>query len=169
MYYFYAKLFDNKNMDYVFENPQKNNFSVIKDGVTLSTLPTKISAIQYRNAILINEALRKLTQVLDMPIISFDYLYFLVGVTEDINYRDLAMKHYESTIVDYKIGGLIYFDLFLDDDQSEWEKVKELYLANGGSEENIKTMSGIIKEFNTPKPQIPTQPNTTPPANIEIK
>lgn len=147
MFYFYAKLFDNTNNDYIFENPQKNTFSIIKDNITIKELPNRILAIQYRNSFIINDVIRALTQRLNIPIVSFQYLYFLIGVTDDINYRDLAMKHYEDLVANNLPNGLIYFDLFLDKDSSEWDKIKSLYLENGGDEANIKNISQILKEF----------------------
>lgn len=147
MFYFYAKLFDNTNNDYIFENPQKNTFSIIKDSTTIKELPNRILAIQYRNSFIINDVIRVLTQRLNIPIVSFQYLYFLIGVTDDVNYRDLAMKHYEDLVASNLPNGLIYFDLFLDKDSSEWDKTKALYLENGGDEENIKNISQILKEF----------------------
>lgn len=147
MFYFYAKLFDNTNNDYIFENPQKNTFSIIKDNITIKELPNRILAIQYRNSFIINDVIRVLTQRLNIPIVSFQYLYFLVGVTDDVNYRDLAMKHYEDLVANNLPNGLIYFDLFLDKDSSEWDKTKALYLENGGDEANIKNISQILKEF----------------------
>lgn len=147
MFYFYAKLFDNTNNDYIFENPQKNTFSIIKDNTTIKELPNRILAMQYRNSFIINDVIRSLTQRLNIPIVSFQYLYFLIGVTDDVNYRDLAMKHYEDLVTSNLPNGLIYFDLFLDKDSSEWDKTKALYLENGGDEVNIKNVSQILKEF----------------------
>lgn len=147
MFYFYAKLFDNTNNDYIFENPQKNTFSIIKDNITIKELPNRILAIQYRNSFIINDVIRALTQRLNIPIVSFQYLYFLIGVTDDVNYRDLAMKHYEDLVANNLPNGLIYFDLFLDKDSSEWDKTKALYIENGGDEANIKNVSEILKEF----------------------
>lgn len=126
MIYIHSKIIDNQNNDYVFENPSRNIWGLIKDGVTLVELPTKKDLVQYRQCLFGNEAFTYFVDEFEKPV-DFPHLsYTLCGYTNEKN-KDKMLKIAQEILS--KASILIYLDICDDKDDSDWQVLKDDFIA----------------------------------------
>lgn len=131
MIYLHTKIFDNQNLNYIFENPQKNIWGLIKDGVVMKELPTKVDLIQYRQVLFTNQSLVWLLDTFNTHIEAPSLFYFLNGYSNPTN-QDKILEYSYQSLDNCKI--LIINDEFNDDENDVWLKLKEYFIQKYGDE-----------------------------------
>lgn len=134
MIYLYSKIYKNGNRDYIYAN--RNTYSVIKDGIKLTEQPTLDSAVGYRNVLFTNEAVNWLTQTFNEAVDSTELFYSLTGYlfpTDTASLMQAIQLGYKKV---RKAKVLIYFDMFLDKDNSEFKNFLAEFLKEN-KESNV--------------------------------
>lgn len=150
MIYVYAKILDNQNDDYIYENPTKNNWGLIKDGITLAQLPTRKDLVQYRQCLFANEAFTWLVNTFEIPVNVPNLFYTLGGYTNDSN-KQTMLNIAKQILAESKI--LVYFDICADKENDEWLEIKEAFIAKYPADynERIFAYSKVFADKNVQK------------------
>lgn len=125
----YVKIFDSKNRDYIYENPQKDEFVISMGGNNdIKALRMLDDAIIYRQAFLANEAINKLTQELNEPIVCNELFYYLTGYLNRFDSQGWELIHNLSleSVKEAKI--LIYLDFCLDKDVEGFKELQDEFI-----------------------------------------
>lgn len=123
MIYLYTNIFNSTNEDYIYENPQKNSWALIKNGVIITDLPTKKDLLLYRQCFFANEALVWLANRFEVPIDIPNLFYTLAGYATDKN-KDSMFK-ISQQILNNSAHILIYFDTCNNKNDEEYTKLVE--------------------------------------------
>lgn len=123
MIYLYTEIFDSTNEDYIYENPKKNSWALIKNGVIITELPTKKDLLLYRQCFFANEALVWLANRFEVPIDIPNLFYTLAGYATDKN-KDSMFK-ISQQILKNSAHILIYFDTCNNKNNEEYVKLVE--------------------------------------------
>lgn len=132
MIYLYSKIYKNSNRDYIYAN--RNTYSVIKDGIKITEQPTLDTAVGYRNVLFTNKAVNWLTDTFGEAVDSTELFYSLTGYLFPTDTAALM----QATQIGYKkcrqAKVLIYFDMFLDKDDSEFRNFLAEFLSNNNKD-----------------------------------
>lgn len=131
MIYMHQKIYDSLNNDYIYENPQKNQWALMKDSAVMNQLPTKENIVLYRQSLFGNQALIWLLDTFDTPIQAPALSYFLSGYSNKNNQDKLL--EINKKILD-KCSILLHYDEFYDKDDTHWEELKKYFLETRGQE-----------------------------------
>lgn len=144
MIYLHIKVIDNQNLDYIYENPAKNEWALIKDSVTINKAPTRALITQYRQCLFGNEAFVKLLDMFNVAVQIPNLSYTLSGYASEVN-KDKVLEFAKEILKACKV--LIIYDLCKDTDNeiAELKQVmQEMYPTD--YEQRIYNFSTIERD-----------------------
>lgn len=151
MIYAHLKVLDNKNNSYIFENPEKSKWALIKNDVTLKELPTRNDLVKYRQCMIGNETFIWLTNAFKVPIFMPSLTYFLIGYIDDFSSAE-SKSNFESIVKEIvqqsKI--LIFVNQCFDKKDELWSMIKEDFIKKYPNDykERIFAYTSLYKDSN---------------------
>lgn len=126
MIYLYNKVYNNKNLDYIFANAK--GFSVVRDGVEITIQPTKEDAIGFRQVMLGAECVKWLEDTFAEPVESTHLFHSLNGILFPNDKETLVEVRFLAKKAVQDAKALIIYDLHTDSDNDEAEDIKNAFL-----------------------------------------
>lgn len=126
MIYLYNKVYNNKNLDYIFANAK--GFSVVRDGVEITIQPTKEDAIGFRQVMLGAECVKWLEDTFAEPVESTHLFHSLNGILFPNDKETLVEVRFLAKKAVQDAKALIIYDLHTDNDNDEAEDIKNAFL-----------------------------------------
>lgn len=145
MIYLYNKVYNNKNLDYIFANAK--GFSVVRDGVEITIQPTKEDAIGFRQVMLGAECVKWLEDTFAEPVESTHLFHSLNGILFPNDKETLVEVRFLAKKAVQDAKALIIYDLHTDSDNDEAEDIKNAFLIKN-LPENIFYYSQLREDKN---------------------
>ena len=145
MIYLYNKVYNNKNLDYIFANAK--GFSVVRDGVEITIQPTKEDAIGFRQVMLGAECVKWLEDTFAEPVESTHLFHSLNGILFPNDKETLVEVRFLAKKAVQDAKALIIYDLHTDSDNDEAEDIKNAFLIKN-LPENIFYYSHLKEDKN---------------------